>query len=273
MKTRKFLWLGILLALVPTIISSSSGIAVFRQDANPLENPILFSLVVPPYSKGSFGHQLETFGNHLTGMTDAPRGGDLCLMQVDGTVRFLTQEAGFGVSPGEVQAEKAIAVRQPSVSWDGAKALFSMVIGGPVAAYDQSYRSNRWQIYEITNLTEVVSGMVPNIVKVPHQPEDYNNISPIYGSDGQIIYTSDAPLFDMEHTYPQFDEYESAPTNTGIFKLNPESGEVTHLTHSPSGDFDIHLAQDGRIISTRWEHLKRDQQASQHRAAAEGYTQ
>ncbi|MEQ9307154.1 MAG: hypothetical protein RJQ14_24785, partial [Marinoscillum sp.] len=48
--------------------------------------------------------------------------------------------------------------------------------------------------------------------------------------------------------------------------MDPETGKVTHLTHSPSGDFDLHLASDGRIISTRWEHLKRDQQASNHRA-------
>ena len=251
--------------LILIFLGTSSSPSVFRKQSDVLTNPILFSLVVPPFAKGSFGHQLETFGNHLTGMNEAPRGGDLCLMTVDGTVRFLTQEAGFGVASGGIQAENGIAVRQPSVKWDGSKALFSMVIGGPISAYDQSYRSNVWQIYEITNLTEVISGMTPIIEKIPNQPA-YNNVSPIYGSDGQILFTSDAPLFDMGHTYPQFDEYESAPTNTGIFKLNPENGKVTHLTHSPSGDFDIHLAKDGRIISTRWEHLKRDQQASNHRA-------
>lgn len=244
----------------------ASGIPIYRTQQQVLQNPILFALVVPPLQTNSnFGHQLETFGNHKTGMREAPRGGDLCLMDVDGNIRFLTKEVGFGVEDGEIQAEDGIAVRQPYVHWSGTKALFSMVIGGPIAAFDQSYRSNRWQIYEITNLNEVVSGMTPNIVKVPNQP-NYNNISPIYGSDDQIIYTSDHPLFDMEHTYPQKDEYESSDTNTGIFKLNPETGEVIHLTHSPSGDFDIQLASDGRIISTRWEHLKRDQQASNHRA-------
>lgn len=257
--------LTILSLLLLVLFSTSYEFGRFRPDADALDNPILFSLVVPPYSSGSFGHQLETFGNHLTGITAAPRGGDLCLMNTDGTVRFLTQEAGFGVASSEIQAESGIAVRQPHVSSDGTKALFSMVIGGPTKAFDQSYRSNRWQIYEITNLAEVVSGMVPDIQKVANQPE-YNNISPIYGSDGQIIYTSDAPLFDMAHTYPQFDEYESSETNTGIFKLNRTTGKIIHLTHSPSGDFDTQLAKDGRIISTRWEHLKRDQQASNHRA-------
>lgn len=255
------------LSIVATVfLSTSYKASTVKEQTNPLANPILFSLVVPPiFTSGSFGHQLETFGNHLTGIDVAPRGGDICLMAVDGTVRLLTKEAGFGVESGEIQAENGIAVRQPSVHWTGTKALFSMVIGGPTEAFDQDYRSNRWQIYEITNLAEVVNGMVPEIVKVANQPA-YNNVSPIYGSDDQILFTSDAPLFDMANTYPQFDEYESSQTNTGIFKLNPETGKTIHLTHSPSGDFDIHLAKDGRIISTRWEHLKRDQQASNHRA-------
>lgn len=252
--------------LVILITCTSQRPAAFRQQDSKLDNPLLFALVVPPLTYNNFGHQLETFGNHLTGMQQqAPRGGDLCIMNTDGSVRFLTKEAGFGVEDGEIQAENGIAARQPCVHWDGSRALFSMVIGGPIKAYDQSYRNNKWQIYEITNLNDVVAGMTPIIEKIANQP-NYNNLSPIYGSDDQILFTSDQPLFNLTHTYPQMDEYESAPTNTGIFKLNPETGKTIHLTHSPSGDFDIHLAKDGRVISTRWEHLKRDQQASNHRA-------
>lgn len=252
--------------MLATLLCTTANHAPVKSQGTVLDNPILFVLVPPPISSGStFGHQLETFGNHGTSMRVAPRGGDLCLMDGDGNVRLLTKEAGFGVESGEIQDENGIAVRQPCVHWDGSKALFSMIIGGPIKAYDQSYRENKWQIYELTNLDEVIAGQKPEIVRVENQP-NYNNISPIYGSDDQIIYTSDAPLFDLHHTYPQLDEYESAETNTGIFKLNPTTGDVIHLTHSPSGDFDIHLASDGRIISTRWEHLKRDQQADAHRA-------
>ena len=255
----------VLLLLVMVLTSNQT---MNSSEGEVLDHPLLFALVPPPMGTGStFGHQLETFGNHLTSMRVAPRGGDLCLMDVDGNIRFLTKEAGFGIESGEVQTEDGIAVRQPCVHWDGTKALFSMVIGGPAKAYDQSYRSNRWQIYEITNLDDVINGQVANIEKVPNQP-DYNNISPIYGSDDQIIFTSDTPLYGMEHVYPQLDEYESSEVNTGIFKLNPDTGEVIHLTHSPSGDFDLHMARDGRIISTRWEHLKRDQQADAHRAGS-----
>lgn len=251
-----------------TLLTSGSP----REQEKILDNPILFALVPPPmHTSTSYGHQMETFGNHLTEMEAAPRGGDLCLMDVNGNIRFLTAEANFGVPVGEIQTEKAIAVRQPCIHWSGKRALFSMVIGGPVKRFDVSYQMNKWQIYEITNLDEVVTqGKVANIVKVAGQP-DYNNISPIYGSDDQILFTSDAPLFGLKHTYPQNDEYESTPINTGIFKLNPTTGKIIHLTHSPSGDTDLFLASDGRVLSTRWEHLKRDQQADETRFGSNDY--
>lgn len=258
--------------VVALVLLTSGSPKGKREKAQILNNPILFALVPPPmHTSTSFGHQMETFGNHLTSMTAAPRGGDLCLMDVNGTVRFLTAEAGFGIPSGQVQTEKGIAVRQPCVHWDGKRALFSMVIGGPAKRYDVSYQNNRWQIYEITNLDEVVNqGKVANIVKLPGQPS-YNNVSPIYGSDDKVIFTSDAPPFGLAHTYPCLDEYESTPINTGIFKLDPANGTVTHLSHSPSGDFDLFLATDGRILSTRWEHLKRDQQADETRFGSNDY--
>ncbi|MEQ9266002.1 MAG: T9SS type A sorting domain-containing protein [Balneolaceae bacterium] len=259
---------AVLLFLSAFLIFSST---LQAQEKQVLENPILFALVPPPmFTNSTYGHQLETFGNHLTNMRVAPRGGDLAMMDVYGNVRLLTEEAGFGLPSGEVQKENAIAVRQPTIHWDANKAVFSMIIGGPIKAYDITYVQNKWQMYEITNLDQVLLGDTAIIEKIPFQP-DYNNISPIYGSDDQIIFTSDAPLYGMEHTYPQLDEYESTPINSGIFKLNPGTGDLVHLTHSPSGDFDLHLASDGRVISTRWEHLKRDQQADAHRAGLTQY--
>jgi Hydrazine synthase alpha subunit middle domain len=254
------------------ILFTSATSRNFKEKVVVLDNPLLFALVPPPmHTSTSYGHQMETFGNHLTDMESAPRGGDLCLMNTDGTIRFLTAEAGFGVPIGQIQAENAIAVRQPTIHWSGKRALFSMVIGGPLRRFDISYQSNKWQIYEITNLEAVVQqGQIANIVKVSGQP-NYNNISPIYGSDDQIIFTSDAPLFNLTHTYPALDEYESTPINTGIYKLNPVTGTVVHLSHSPSGDTDLFLASDGRILSTRWEHLKRDQQADETRFGSNDY--
>jgi hypothetical protein len=62
------------------------------------------------------------------------------------------------------------------------------------------------------------------------------------------------------HTYPQRDEYESTAINSGLWKLNPSSGELVILDHSPSGDFNPIIDSFGRVLFTRWDHLQRDQQ-------------
>src|SRR5262245_57210499 len=92
------------------------------READAQTHPILFVTQVPV---GGFTSLTSTFGNHLGSMESAPRGGDLAIRYPDGSVRFLTQEAGYG-NAGQ-QGANAIAVREPCVHWDGTRALFSMV--------------------------------------------------------------------------------------------------------------------------------------------------
>jgi len=235
-------------------VSQSSASAVLTVNAAPTASyPIMFVTSVPGQG---FQHQLNTFSNHGTGREDAIAGGDLYVRYPDGTLRNLTKEAGWGVASGGVQGgAKAISVRQPTMHWDGKKALFSMLVGGPTMRYELPNR--KWQIYEVTGLGQ---GETVAITKVANQP-NYNNISPIYGSDDNILFISDAPLFGMATVYPQLDEYESAYTNTGIWKLTVATGKVTQLQHAPSGVFDLFLDSFGRILFTKWDHLTRDQQA------------
>ena len=118
---------------------------------------------------------------------------------------------------------------------------------------------NYWQLYEITNFTD--PSAVPIITKVPNQPANFNNISPIYGTDDRIIFTSDRPRNGQANLYPQLDEYEEAPTVTGLWSLDPASGDLFLINHTPSGAFTPMLDSAGRIIFVRWDHLQRDQQA------------
>lgn len=192
-----------------------------------------------------------TFGNHKADPNYAPRGGDLMIVYPDGKLRNLTQEAGFGTKP-----EAGIAVREPCVSWDGKRALFSMVIGG---TSKNDLGPFYWQIYEVTGLGE---GEAAAITKLPNQPESFNNVSPAYGTDGRVLFTTDRPRSGEMRLYPQLDEYESAETNTGLWSFDPakEGGDLRLLTHVPSGVFSPKVALDGRVIYVRWDHLQRDQQ-------------
>ena len=167
----------------------------------------------------------------------------------DGSLRNLTQEAGYGAAG--LSGTNAIAVREPSVHWNGTKALFSMVVDGA--------GSSNWQLYEVSGLAK---GEVLKIAKVANQPAGYNNISPLYAaSDERILFTSDRPRSGEAHLYPQLDEYESTPTVTGIWSLNPATGALNILNHTPSGAFSPTIDSYGRVIFTRWDHLQRDQQA------------
>ncbi|MGH7971091.1 MAG: hypothetical protein ACREIC_20405, partial [Limisphaerales bacterium] len=173
-------------------------------------NSILFVTQVP--IPGDFTSIASTFGNQRATLDSCGRGGDLYVRYPDGTVRNLTRAAGYGRWGS--QFTNGIAVRQPSVHWSGKKAVFSMVMGAPRYQYDYATVSY-WQLYEITNFTDPAA--VPVITKVPNQPTNYNNVAPIYGTDDRIIFTSDRPRNGQRNLYPQLDEYEEAPTVTGLW--------------------------------------------------------
>ena len=228
-----------------------------------LPNPVLFVTQVPvPADFTTIG---SVFGNHQGPMWSVGRGGDLWIRYGDGTMKNLTQAAGYGVT-GQ-QGATAIAVREPSVHWDGTKALFSMVVGAPTQQYQ--VKQFYWQIYEITGLGP---SETPVITKVANQPANFNNISPIYGTDDRVIFTSDRPRDGQQHLYPQLDEYEEAPTVTG--HVEPRPGERRSV---PGSTLAVRSRSRRRSTATdgwsyvRWDHLQRDQQADADVMDGAGY--
>ena len=231
--------------------------------ASALSHPILFVTQLPPTQ--TFESPAEVFFTQSASSIAVPRGGDLWILYPDGSKKNLTAAAGYGVASGHEEtpagtadpkgALGGIAVRNPCVHWSGNKAVFSMVVGSPAHYQVLEYR---WQLYEITGLGK---DDMPVITKVPNQPANYNNVQPAYLSDGRILFASDRPRGGVDYLYPQRDEYESSPTMTGLYAIDPVSGALQVMTHSVSGDFTPIVAADGRIVFTRWDHLLRDQQA------------
>ena len=214
-----------------------------------LPNPILFVAQIPiPVDSSTI---TATFSNHLSDPVFAGRGSDLYIIYPDGVLKNLTAIAGFGTSG--FQGANSIGVRQPCVHWSGTKALFSMVIGAPLLQGQAP--AYQWQIYEVKNLGE---NETPIITKIPNQPANYNNISPIYGSDDRIIFTSDRPRNGLAHLYPLLDEHFNFVSTSGLWSLDPKSGDLFQMNISPSGAFDPFLDSYGRVIFTRWDHLQRD---------------
>lgn len=214
-------------------------------------NPILFVTQVPTAGE-IFASRTSIFANHRPEIESAPRGGDLMIRYPDGTLKNLTSLAGFGQT-GQ-QGANAIAVRDPSVHWSGTKALFSMVVGAPVIRYQQV--TTMWQLYEVTGLGKNDPVV---ITKVLGQPA-YNNVTPLYDTHDNILFTSDRPRDGAAHLYPQLDEYESTNTITGLWRLDATTQALRMLNHTPSGLFSPTIDSFGRVIFTRWDHLQRDQQ-------------
>lgn len=253
------LFLPLFAATILTLGGCDSGSDLPESPVAP-PSPILFVTQTPFHA--TFDAITGTFGNHLPSDYSAPRGGDLMIVYPSGKVRNLTQEAGFGVKKGE-----EIAVREPNVHWDGTRALFAMVIGGTTK---DDTTPIYWQIYEVTGLGE---GEEAQITRVANQPEAFNNVSPVYGSDGRVIFTTDRPRNGEMRLYPQLDEYESVQTNTGLWSFDPavSGGDLRLLTHVPSGAFSPKVALDGRIVYVRWDHLQADQQAHADRSGDSDY--
>ena len=215
--------------------------------------PIVFVTQVPV--PGDFTTITSVFGNQQGSLASAARGGDLWIRYGNGALKNLTAAAGLG-SNGTLQGANSIAVRDPSPSWDASKIVFSAVVGAPSKQYE--VKTYFWQLYELRGLGP---NDTPVVTKVPNQPLNFNNISPVYGSDDRIIFTTDRPRTGEAHLYPQLDEYEEAPTVTGVWSLDPSSGDLALLNHTPSGAFTPTVDSFGRVIFTRWDHLQRDQQA------------
>ncbi len=220
----------------------------------PLPNSVLFVSQVPmPGDDVARATITSSFANHLPTTAAAPRGGDLMLMSPTGVLRNLTLEAGYGSTGANgFQDANAIAVRDPAVHWSGGKAVFSMAIGAP--AQPNGIETAQWQLYEVSGLG---SGQTASIVKVANQPP-FNNIQPNYLSDGSLVFVSDRPRNGAAQLYPINDEYRGQPANSGLWRLDPASGDLRLLEHTPSGSFTPIVDSFGRIAFVRWDHLVQD---------------
>jgi hypothetical protein len=251
--------------------SAVAFIAILQTSVALAVNPILFVTQVPQPTEANDNTITNVFlgvgagfGNHLGGTLYAPRGGDLWLAKPNGsllnlTLTNLTRGLGFGVAG--IQHTNGIAVRDPLVHWTGTRALFSMVVGAPQSAGDTN--AFFWQLYELTGLPDGPYA----ITQVSGQPTNYNNVWPCYSPDGRIIFASDQPRDGSPHLYPQLDEYNDFPTITGLWSLDPASGDLHLVNHTPSGVFAPSVDSFGRLIFVRWDHLVQDRNATDDRIA------
>ncbi|HEX9638424.1 MAG TPA: hypothetical protein VGB99_12860 [Acidobacteriota bacterium] len=175
----------------------------------------------------SFGTILDI--SHNVGPYDTERGGNLFRLEPIAPGGAVTQLTFFNHA----------AVRNPEVSWDGSRILFSMKQCSIYGCYGEQ---RRWQIYEI----QVDGSGLRQVFSHPS-----NNVEPFYFPDGRIGFSSDRDN--------RREEYEGFRA-LSLFVCNPDGSGVQRLTRSASGDFNPFLvgheaANLGRLAFTRWERL------------------
>jgi hypothetical protein len=251
-----------------------AALALAAGEAAALTNPLIFVTQTPTMTgEADIATVTGTFSTHLPSLQAAPRGGSLHILYSNGTLRDLLADAiaeacanarpacaavgPFAVN-GSNTLTNAYAAREPMVHWDGDKVIFSLLTKVSPAQFQVIPASTRWQMYEIAGLAQ---GSSPVLTRVANQPAEYNNVSPVYGSDDKIFFSSDRPITGNPIHYPQIEEYESGPTVSGLWKLDPGTGALALLDHSPSGVFTPFVDSFGQVLFTRWDHLQQDQQA------------
>ena len=247
----------------------------------PLTNPIAY-VEMTPYQGTDFRKQTAAISNHQPHIENAPRGDTIKIIYPGGTVRDILGDAFNAACSPESESDRGlcfehgsryinaegvlefgVAVRDDiNVRFDAQCILFSMTLGVKTSYRDRDYSHPiGYQIYELCDLNE---DEIPTINRLVRQPRQYNNFDAIYlPSHDQIAFVSDRPYNGAEHLYPHLDEYESAPVNSGLWKLNRENGDLTLMDASPSGVYSPQLSGDGGIYYIRWDHMQSDQQASQ----------
>jgi hypothetical protein len=137
--------------------------------------------------------------------------------------------------------------------------IFSLLTKVSTQQFQVIPANTRWQMYEIAGLAKAAT---PVLTKVANQPTEYNNVSPIYGSDDRIFFSSDRPITGNPIHYPQIEEYESGPTSLGPVEARSRRPGRSRSSTTRLGPVHLpFLDSFGQVIFTRWDHLQQDQQA------------
>lgn len=162
--------------------------------------------------------------------TERRGGSELCLLSVaeDGTVK------------NETLIEKSRGViRDPNLSWDAEKLVFSM---------RDDFELDDYSLYEMTTSDRSVRRLtVPPVFGGRKYPcADYE---PCYAPDGSILFASTRHT-QINDCWPN--------DNTDIYSCDADGAHIRRLTYD---ELDVNFPQitaDGRVVYTRWEYSDRN---------------
>lgn len=204
-----------LLVLLLTICLLSFAVTAQENDLPTLifvkQTPVAFTV----------GTIADVFNNAVGQRPAAaqPVGGGLYRLDPDGTLTNLTPFDN-------------IAVRDPEISYDGQRVLFSMKQGP----------RGQWQIHEMS-----VDGSGLRRVNPASSSNDWD---PAYMPDGRILFVSDRleAIARANENIPP----EKLPEGQ-LFSMNPDGSRIQTINVHPHGPFNPQVGQNGLIYFTQWD--------------------
>ena len=121
-------------------------------------------------------------------------------------------------------------VRDPDVSFDGTKILFSM----------RRNKADDYHLYEMNidgaGLKQLTFGSM------------LSDVDPIYLPDGRILFSST-----REPKYCQYNRH----IQPNLFVMGADGANITQISRNTLADFHSSLMADGRVLYSRWEYVDR----------------
>jgi hypothetical protein len=155
--------------------------------------------------------------------------------------------AGLKVATGKVNAGQTLSsgtFLSPDLSFDGKTVVFAWSSGGS----EKWQAKNRFHIFSVnidgTNLVQLTDG-------------NFDDIHPAWLPNGRVIFVSTRRGgYGRCHGRP-------VPTYT-LYSMKADGSDMIRISHHETNEFHPSVANDGRIVYTRWDYIDRDFNAAHH---------
>jgi hypothetical protein len=212
-----------LIAALAQLASGAGEPASLRQRAMEHCTDIVFAV----RAVGGDGHWYANFGHNVSGadsMQYGPDGGQLCRLDLrTGKVEVLLNDPKGGV-------------RDPAVSYDGKKVLFS-------------YRKGGTRFYHLYEMTCDGTG----IRQITDGP--FDEIEPIYLPDGDLLFCSSRCNRFVQCWFTQV---------AVMYRSGPNGENIRLVSANVEQDNTPWMMPDGRVLYMRWEYVDRSRVQYHH---------
>ncbi|MCL4792788.1 MAG: PD40 domain-containing protein, partial [Gammaproteobacteria bacterium] len=168
------------------------------------------------------------------------------------------------------QASGLYDIRDPEVSWDGARLVFAM--RGPFVQGADEEDQPTWNIWEYTFTGDTLR----RVISFDLSAEAGHDLAPAYLPDGRIVFsstrqrTSKAVLVDEgKQQFEAQDEDRNEPAFV-LHVMNADGSDIHQVSFNQSHDLDPSILSNGQILFSRWDNAAANSEMNLYRMNPDG---